>query len=66
MFSKYGELRYRGIDINELVNGFVSEERLGFEEVSYLILVKPAKTPLPSRSRNPLFTLCFLYKEASK
>ncbi|MDB1749538.1 citrate/2-methylcitrate synthase [Enterococcus avium] len=36
--SKYGELRYRGIDINELVNGFVSEERLGFEEVSYLLL----------------------------
>jgi hypothetical protein len=32
VISKYGELRYRGIDINELVNGFVSEERLGFEE----------------------------------
>lgn len=31
-------MRYRGIDINELVNGFVSEERLGFEEVSYLLL----------------------------
>lgn len=38
VISKYGELRYRGIDINELVNGFVSEERLGFEEVSYLLL----------------------------
>ncbi|MGO3781206.1 MAG: citrate/2-methylcitrate synthase, partial [Enterococcus viikkiensis] len=36
--SKFGELRYRGIDINELVNGFVSEKRLGFEEVSYLLL----------------------------
>ena len=38
IISKYGELRYRGIDINELVNGFVSEERLGFEEISYLLL----------------------------
>ena len=38
VISKYGELRYLGIDINELVNGFVSEERLGFEEVSYLLL----------------------------
>lgn len=38
VISKYGELRYRGIDINELVNGFVSEERPGFEEVSYLLL----------------------------
>lgn len=33
-----GELRYRGIDINELVEGFVSEERFGFEEVAYLLL----------------------------
>ncbi len=33
-----GELRYRGIDIEELVNGFVSEGRFGFEEVAYLLL----------------------------
>ena len=38
VISKYGELRYRGININALVNGFVSEERLGFEEISYLLL----------------------------
>ncbi|GCF95729.1 citrate synthase [Enterococcus florum] len=38
LISRSGELRYRGIDINELVRGFVSEGRLGFEEVSYLLL----------------------------
>lgn len=38
LISNEGELRYRGITINELVEGFVSEERLGFEEISYLLL----------------------------
>jgi len=33
-----GELVYRGIEINELVNGFQSEGRLGFEETAYLVL----------------------------
>ena len=36
--SERGELRYRGIDINELVEGFVSQNRYGFEEVAYLLL----------------------------
>ncbi len=33
-----GELYYRGIDINELVDGFLSENRFGFEETVYLLL----------------------------
>ncbi len=33
-----GELVYRGIDINELVDGFLAEDRLGFEETCYLVL----------------------------
>lgn len=33
-----GRLRYRGIDIYDIVNGFVSENRLGFEETCYLLL----------------------------
>ncbi|MDI6816880.1 MAG: citrate/2-methylcitrate synthase [Actinomycetota bacterium] len=33
-----GQLIYRGISITELVNGFVAEDRLGFEETCYLIL----------------------------
>ena len=33
-----GELYYRGIDINDLVNGFLEEDRFGFEEAVYLLL----------------------------
>ncbi len=33
-----GRLIYRGIDIDEIVDGFVSEGRLGFEETAYLLL----------------------------
>ncbi len=33
-----GRLRYRGIDIEEIVRGFQSEKRLGFPEVVYLLL----------------------------
>ena len=33
-----GELYYRGIDINQLVDGFTKEERFGFEETVYLLL----------------------------
>ena len=33
-----GELFYRGYNIEKLVNGFASENRLGFEEITYLLL----------------------------
>ena len=33
-----GKLFYRGIDINDIVNGFIKEDRFGFEEVTYLLL----------------------------
>ncbi len=33
-----GRLRYRGIEIEDIVNGFISEGRFGFEEVTYLLL----------------------------
>lgn len=33
-----GELRYRGIDIEDIVNGFTKDERPGFEETCYLLL----------------------------
>lgn len=33
-----GELYYRGISINDLVHGFLSEGRKGFEECTYLLL----------------------------
>ncbi len=34
----YGILRYRGIDVAELVDGFVAENRPGYEETVYLLL----------------------------
>ena len=33
-----GRLIYRGIDIHRLVEGFLKEERFGFEETAYLLL----------------------------
>jgi len=33
-----GRLFYRGVDIEEIVKGFISEKRFGFEEISYLLL----------------------------
>ncbi|MDE6398721.1 MAG: citrate synthase, partial [Clostridiales bacterium] len=33
-----GVLRYRGIDIKDIVHGFTSENRYGFEETAYLLL----------------------------
>ncbi|MDQ2084851.1 citrate/2-methylcitrate synthase [Herbivorax sp. ANBcel31] len=33
-----GRLLYRGIDIEDLVEGFINEGRFGFEEVCYLLL----------------------------
>ncbi len=33
-----GRLYYRGININDLVSGFLSENRFGFEETVYLLL----------------------------
>ncbi len=43
-----GELIYRGININDLVNGSVSEKRFGYEEAVYLLLfgALPTKTQL--------------------
>ena len=33
-----GLLEYRGININDLTDGFISENRFGFEAVAYLLL----------------------------
>ncbi len=34
-----GKLFYRGIEINELIGGFMKEDRFGFEETIYLLLL---------------------------
>ena len=43
-----GELYYRGINIRDIVNGFVSDRRPGFEETVYLLLFSklPTETEL--------------------
>lgn len=33
-----GKLFYRGIDVEDIVNGFISENRFGFEETAYLLI----------------------------
>ena len=33
-----GELYYRGINIHDIVRGFIAENRFGFEETAYLLL----------------------------
>lgn len=33
-----GKLYYRGIDVEDIVEGFISENRFGFEETTYLLL----------------------------
>ncbi|MBR4455009.1 MAG: citrate synthase, partial [Solobacterium sp.] len=33
-----GRLYYRGINIRDLVNGFMEDQRYGFEEITYLLL----------------------------
>ena len=45
-----GKLYYRGIDIEELVKGFVTEKRFGYEETVYLLLFGelPGKEELDS------------------
>ncbi|MEG1568691.1 MAG: citrate/2-methylcitrate synthase [Oscillospiraceae bacterium] len=40
-----GKLFYRGINIEDIVEGFVSEKRFGFEEVIYLLLFGSLPTP---------------------
>ncbi len=39
-----GELYYRGININDIVSGFLSENRFGFEEAVYLLLFSELPT----------------------
>lgn len=45
-----GQLFYRGINVEEIVNGFLAEKRFGFEEVTYLLLF--GELPSPKRLEN--------------
>ncbi len=41
----HGELFYRGYNINDIINGFIKDNRFGFEEVVYLLLFGELPTP---------------------
>lgn len=46
-----GELIYRGYDIKDLIHGFMSERRFGYEETAYLLLFGT----LPDRAQLDIF-----------
>ncbi len=47
-----GELYYRGVNVRDLVNGFMNDNRFGFEEIIYLLLF----SKLPNKSELERFT----------
>ena len=49
-----GELYYRGIDINDIVEGFLADERFGFEETVYLLLFGELPNAAELKSFNTL------------
>ncbi len=53
-----GELRYRGIDINDLVNGFLVDGRYGFEETTYLLLFGKLPTSAEHAEFRELISAC--------
>ncbi|MGM9608452.1 MAG: citrate/2-methylcitrate synthase [Oscillospiraceae bacterium] len=54
-----GRLIYRGIDVNDLIGGFMSENRFGFEETAFLLLFGA----LPTRAQLEEFKeiLCYYH-----
>lgn len=46
----HGKLFYRGYNVQDLIDGFTSEDRFGFEEVAYLLLF--AKLPNKEELKN--------------
>ena len=71
-----GKLIYRGIDVNDLINGFMSENRFGFEETAYLLLFGALPTPAQLtefkeilnhyRALPPMFTEDMIIKAPSR
>ncbi len=42
---RHGKLRFRGLDVNEIVAGCRKEDRFGFEEVAWLLIFGSLPTP---------------------
>lgn len=47
-----GKLFYRGVDVEEFIEGFINEDRFGFEEVTYLLMFGE----LPTKAKLEEFT----------
>ena len=71
-----GNLYYRGYNIKDLVNGFLSADRSGFEEITYLLLFGELPTPdeleafketlIERRTLPPTFVRDIIMKAPSK
>ena len=71
----HGKLFYRGIDVEDIVNGFIKEKRYGFEETIYLLLFGKMPTAVELsdfknllvsfRSLPPTFTRDIIMKSPS-
>ena len=48
-----GKLYYRGVDVEEIIQGFIHDDRFGFEEVTYLLIFGE----LPTREKLDSFNL---------
>lgn len=53
-----GRLIYRGIDINDIVSGFLGEQRNGFEETCYLLLFGALPDPVELDRFEELLVSC--------
>lgn len=53
-----GKLRYRGIDVEDLVEGFIQEERFGFEETIFLLLFGELPSQKELKSFNKILVKC--------
>ncbi len=51
-----GELYYRGININDIVDGFIKDKRFGFEETTYLLLFGKLPTKSELKGFNDVIT----------
>lgn len=55
-----GKLYYRGIDVEEIIDGFTTDGRFGFEEVTYLLLFGELPT---EKQLNDFIKLLEFYRE---
>ena len=53
-----GVLLYRGIDVRDIVKGFIKEDRLGFEETAYLLLFGRLPSAAELQGQNLTYKLC--------